>query len=145
MKPIKVLHWQFSTKPVLLHPAENNPDFISYTLFHMTKANKVPSCSACGFEIQTGINDPLPVKPQCRICIQVESETNAELLRLVELYELACEDRISILQEERREFADDDCDDEIVSDFDDQIAHWRTGLLWCKRAIARAKGNRPVV
>lgn len=84
-----------------------------------------------------------------RECDPVTAEANAhliaaapELLSLVQLFRNACDDRISILQEEREECGLTE-DDEDARDFNDQIGHWTWLQNKCQEVLNQANGKTP--
>ncbi|MGI8982265.1 MAG: hypothetical protein ACR2FY_23790 [Pirellulaceae bacterium] len=61
-----------------------------------------------------------------------------ELLTTVKTFKSVCQERISILAEEREEVVRLGVEPD---DIDDQLGHWQALLRLCKQGIARAEGK----
>jgi hypothetical protein len=89
-------------------------------------------CKRCHCEIVESINDSLFGEGECGACEYLRYRTQPELLRLTISLRNACEDRISILEEEREEGTGD------PDDIQDQIDHWTVLQRRCEQALTQA-------
>jgi hypothetical protein len=89
-------------------------------------------CKRCHCEIVAMINDSLFGEGECGACEYLRYRTQPELLRLTIALRNACDDRISILEEEREKGMGD------PDDVQDQIDHWKVLQRRCEEVLAEA-------
>jgi hypothetical protein len=98
----------------------------------MSKGKPYDVCRTCGSEIVETVNDSLFREGECDGCEYQRYCSQPELLRLARSFQCSCEERLSILRDERGIFDEE----EAAKDIDDQIGHWTTLLERCDAILA---------